>query len=153
MYAMPNNMYKAYQQNDILTLSPVAIIERLYLAMDRSLNMAREAMEKGQTAIKGEKLGHALAIIGELQASLDMEKGGEIAQNLYDLYSFATQRLIMANAQNDISMVEEVIRTMRPLSEAWTKLRQEQSMPQHHKTDNEMSCSRRQAPMHAAAGY
>ena len=153
MYARPNNMYKAYQQNDILTLSPVAIIERLYQAMERSLNMAKDAMEKGQPAIKGEKIGHALAIIGELQASLDMEKGGEIAQNLYDLYNFSIHRLIMANARNDVSMIEEVINTMRPLSEAWTKLRQEQTVHQNGKTDNEMSHSRRQAPMHAAAGY
>ncbi len=126
MYAKPNNMYRAYQQNDILTLSPAAIIERLYQAMERSLAAAKDAMEKGQTVIKGEKLGHALAIIGELQASLDMEKGGEIAQNLYDIYSFATHRLLMANVRDDTAMIDEVIRTIQPLSEAWSQVRKEQ---------------------------
>ncbi len=125
MHPSPNNMYRAYQQNDIMTLSPVAIIERLYQAMERSLNAARDAIEKGQTAIKGEKLGHALAIIGELQASLDMEKGGEISENLYDLYSFATHRLLMANIKDDTVIIDEVLRTMQPLSEAWTTLRME----------------------------
>jgi len=126
MYARPNNMYRAYQQNDILTLPPVAIIERLYQAMERSLQTAKDAIEKGQPAIKGEKLGHALAIIGELQASLDMKNGGEISSNLYDLYSFATERLLMANIKDDVAMIDEVIRTMKPLSEAWTDLRKEQ---------------------------
>ena len=119
-------MYRAYQQNDILTLSPEAIIERLYQAMERSLSAAKDAMEKRQTVIKGEKLGHALAIIGELQASLDMERGGEIARNLYDIYSFATHRLLMANVRNDAAMIDEVIRTIQPLSEAWTQLRKQQ---------------------------
>ncbi len=126
MYASPNSMYRAYQQNDILTLSPEAIIERLYQAMERSLSAAKDAMEKRQTVIKGEKLGHALAIIGELQASLDMERGGEIARNLYDIYSFATHRLLMANVRNDAAMIDEVIRTIQPLSEAWTQLRKQQ---------------------------
>lgn len=125
MYASPNNMYKAYQQNDILALSPAAITERLYMAMDRSLNIAKDAMEKGQVAIKGEKLGHALAIIGELQASLDMEKGGEIAENLYDLYSFSSHRLLMANVKNDTVLVDEVIRAMKPLREAWSSIRKD----------------------------
>ncbi len=152
MYASPNNMYRAYQQNDILTLSPIAIIERLYQAMERSLTAAKDAMEKGQTAIKGEKIGHALAIIGELQASLDMEKGGEIAENLYDLYSFATHRLLMANVKNDSSMIDEVINAMRPLSEAWTRLRQEK----HGEGSAKFSATpdeNHKEPVRAAAGY
>ncbi len=152
MYASPNNMYRAYQQNDILTLSPLAIIERLYQAMERSLIAAKNAVEKGQIAIKGEKIGHALAIIGELQASLDMEKGGKIAENLYDLYSFATHSLLMANMKNDVSMIDEVISAMHPLSEAWTRLRKEKhgensvkSSAQGHNNQTE--------PVRAAAGY
>ena len=155
MYARPNNMYKAYQQNDILTLSPVAIIERLYQAMERSLYAAKDAVEKRQPAIKGEKLGHALAIIGELQASLDMNKGGEIAQNLYDLYTFSTARLLMANVRDDVAIIDEVIRTMKPLSEAWGHLRQEQQHKAANTTvqepDGVSEDAIRQETMHVAA--
>jgi flagellar protein FliS len=155
MYARPNNMYRAYQQNDILTLSPVAIIERLYQAMERSLIAAKDAMEKGQPAIKGEKLGHALAIIGELQASLDMEKGGEIATNLYDLYSFATHRLLMANMKDDTAIIDEVLRTMQPLSEAWTTLRMEnrgQETGSGIESNREINGNHTE-PVRVAAGY
>ena len=156
MYARPNNMYKAYQQNDILTLSPAAIIERLYQAMERSLVAAKDAIEKGQTAIKGEKLGHALAIIGELQASLDMEKGGEIAENLYDLYSFATNRLLMANVKNDVQLIDEVVNIMKPLGQAWSEIRREQNghngSTAESRTGAETNQSRNE-PMQAAAGY
>ncbi len=154
MYARPNNMYKAYQQNDILTLPPAAIIERLYQAMERSLMTAKDAMEKGQTAIKGEKLGHALTIIGELQASLDMEKGGEIAENLYVLYSFATNRLLMANVKNDVHLIDEVINTMKPLGQAWSEIRREQNGHNGSTTDNGAEASHtRNEPIQAAAGY
>ncbi len=156
MYARPNNMYKAYQQNDILTLSPAAIIERLYQAMERSLVAAKDAIEKGQTAIKGEKLGHALAIIGELQASLDMEKGGEIAENLYDLYSFATNRLLMANVKNDVQLIDEVVNIIKPLSQAWSEIRREQNGHNGTAPENRKGAEAAQSrnePMQAAAGY
>lgn len=155
MYPNPSSQYSVYQQNDILTLSPVAVIERLYQALERSLNTAKDAVQKGQVAIKGEKLGHALAIIGELQASLDMQQGGDIAENLYDLYSFATHQLLMANIKNDVRMIEDVIRTLQPLSEAWTGIRRESSgrngsasinqSVEHHGPQEE--------PVLAAAGY
>ncbi len=156
MYARPNNMYKAYQQNDILTLSPAAIIERLYQAMERSLVAAKDAIEKGQTAIKGEKLGHALAIIGELQASLDMEKGGEIAENLYDLYSFATNRLLMANVKNDVQLIDEVVNIMKPLGQAWSEIRREQNGHNGTAPENRQGSATAQSryePLQAAAGY
>ncbi len=158
MYASPNNMYRAYQQNDIMTLSPVGIIERLYQAMERSLNAAKYAIEKKQPALKGEKIGHALAIIGELQASLDMEKGGEIAENLYDIYSFATQRLLAANLKNDTGIIDEVIDTIKPLSEAWSQLRRESanSTSSNAEITEETASSvsnHSQSPVRAAAGY
>ena len=68
---------------------------------------ARGAMERGQTALKGELLGKAIAIIGGLRAGLDVEKGGQLAERLDTLYEYMMVRLSDANLKNDIEALDE----------------------------------------------
>ncbi len=119
------NSYSAYQRNEIINLTPIEIVVRLYQALESSLHAAREAIINGQTAIKGEKLSHALSIVGELQASLNFQEGGEIAESLYDLYSFMTKEILFANMRNDLKRIDSVLKTLGPLFEAWVKVKNE----------------------------
>ena len=54
-----------------------------------------------------------------MKASLDKDKGGEIAQNLEDLYIYMERRLIEANRANDASLLDEVSDLLRQIKEAW----------------------------------
>ncbi|MGB4006908.1 MAG: flagellar export chaperone FliS, partial [Halanaerobiales bacterium] len=58
-------------------------------------------------------------IISELMVSLDMEQGGEIARNLYNLYDYMNRRLIQANIRKDPALVDEVINLLSSLKESW----------------------------------
>ncbi|HID97390.1 MAG TPA: flagellar export chaperone FliS [Thermodesulfobacteriaceae bacterium] len=122
MYNSQRIAYSAYQRNDILNLTPGEIIARLYMALERALISAREDLEKGTAAAKGENIGKAVAIIGELQASLNIEEGGEIAERLHALYSYLIYEITMANLKNDGSKLDDVIRIVEPLAEAWITL-------------------------------
>jgi flagellar protein FliS len=61
----------------------------------------------------------ALALIGQLNATLDMERGGVIAQNLRALYEYMLIRLTLANAANDARIVAEVIDLVRDIKTGW----------------------------------
>ncbi|MGB4006903.1 MAG: flagellar export chaperone FliS, partial [Halanaerobiales bacterium] len=61
-------------------------------------------------------------IISELMVSLDMEQGGEIARNLYNLYDYMNRRLIQANIRKDPGLVDEVITLLTSLKESWEEV-------------------------------
>ena len=61
-------------------------------------------------------------IVVRLQASLDFEKGGQIAIKLDDLYTFCTNRLAMANAMNDATMIDEVYRVIAEIKAGWVSI-------------------------------
>ena len=54
-----------------------------------------------------------------LQGALDFEKGGDLARNLNELYSYVTKRILYANAKNDMLALEEVHGLMNEIRQAW----------------------------------
>ena len=67
----------------------------------------------------GKAILKAQEIITELQVSLDMEKGGEIAKNLMSLYLFFNEELMNANINQDKEKVSSVLKMMSDLADAW----------------------------------
>ena len=53
---------------------------------------------------------------------LDFDKGGDISNNLNDLYEYMKHRLTIANLKNDPEGPAEVIRLLNDLRTAWAKL-------------------------------
>ena len=98
---------------------PHRLIQMLMEGGLTRLAQARGAMERGQTALKGELIGKAIGIIGGLRQGLDLEKGGEIAGNLESLYVYMTRRLMDANVKNDPAILEEVSGLLREVKEGW----------------------------------
>ena len=80
---------------------------------------AKGNMEHGNIQAKGDQIGSAISILDGLRISLDMEKGGEIAQNLDDLYVYMERRLIEAHSHNDTAILDEVSDLLRQIKEAW----------------------------------
>ena len=76
-------------------------------------------MAHGDIVKKGETIGQAISIVGGLRASLNMEAGGEVAANLYDLYDYIERRLLQANLNNNIGMVDEAGKLLRDIKSAW----------------------------------
>jgi len=90
----------------------------MYSDMER----AAEAMEKGEIAAKGERITRAIAIAGELQASLNFKEGGEIAERLNLLYDYVIRELLFANLKNDKKRLENVKSAILPIIEAWQEV-------------------------------
>ena len=70
-----------------------------------------------------EAIDWTLNILGGLQGSLDMERGGDVANNLSNLYDYMMRRLVEANTVNDPAVLDEVSRLMGEIREAWIAIR------------------------------
>ena len=68
------------------------------------------------------RIGKAVRLIGQLDASLNMEKGGQIAANLHNLYLYMLGRLTTANAHNDAQIVAEVANLVRKIKSGWDQI-------------------------------
>lgn len=86
-------------------------------------------MEAGRHAIahqdyprQNEHLQHAQRILMELMSCLDLERGGEIAWNLLQLYEYSLGELVRANLEDDASGVSHAIKILSDLRESWVAL-------------------------------
>ena len=103
--------------------SPHQLIDILLEACLEKLAESKGAMQRRDVRTKAESLKRAIDIIVNLQASLDFEKGGSIAVQLDDLYTFCTNRLALANALNDTSKLDEVYKVIAEIKLGWSALK------------------------------
>jgi flagellar protein FliS len=71
---------------------------------------------------KSKSISRASRIVVGLQSALDFNRGGELAHNLNDLYSYIIRRLIHVNARNDLEALDEVYSLMKDVADAWQNL-------------------------------
>ena len=123
-----SNAYSAYQKTNINTASQGRLIVLLYEGIIKQLSTAVTYIENNGKIAPGniEKYGiciqKAQAIITELQVSLDMEKGGDIARNLMSLYVFFNEELLAANISHNREKLEFVLKMVKDLTESWRQI-------------------------------
>lgn len=97
----------------------VQLIQMLFDGLIESLATAKGQIERGMIMEKSKSLARAGRIVVGLQGALDFDKGGEIARNLNDLYSYITRRLFHVNAHNDLQALQEIHNLMSEIRGAW----------------------------------
>ena len=141
---MSRNPYKAYQQTQVTTASPEKILLMLYegaikfnkISMQKMADIQRikadiaqrplgsegagerELLSKSISA-KGTHISKTMAIVSELMNTLDHDVGGQLAQDLENLYMFMMDRLIEANVQNKIEPLQAVEKLLITLYQGW----------------------------------
>lgn len=108
---------------DVSGATPHRLVAMLFEGYFAALNRARGALRQGQIATMSQAINHAVRIVDEgLKASLNVQDGGELAVDLRDLYAYVTLRLTHANLHADEAALDECVRLIAPLSEAWTSI-------------------------------
>jgi flagellar protein FliS len=110
---------RRYVTAAVMTASPEKLVVLLYDGALRELSRASHELEKGRRNAAGAALRRALAIVGELRASLDLEAGGEIATNLFALYGFVTSRIVEAGVEPTEAPIAEAKAVLSRLKEGW----------------------------------
>jgi flagellar protein FliS len=113
------NGFDTYQETAVSTQSRGRLVVMLYEGAIRFLRQAILDIERSDYAAKGKHIGKAQDILYELNAVLDMEQGGQIAQNLRGLYNFMHRHLTEANQRKDPQMIREVIGILDELNQSW----------------------------------
>ncbi len=113
------NGITAYQEHAVTTQSRGQIVVLLYEGAIKFLRQAIREMGAGNMIEKGRLINKATEIIIELSVSLNMEAGGEIAENLRALYTFMGEQLVRANYHRDPRMIEDVIELLEELLQGW----------------------------------
>ncbi len=110
---------KQYKTQEIQTASQEEILILLYEGAIRFCKIAKKAMVAKDIEKSHNHLIKAQRIISEFMLSLDMEVGGELAQNLYQLYDYLHHQLVQANIKKDPTKVDEVLGHLQSLKETW----------------------------------
>ncbi|MBP5751638.1 MAG: flagellar export chaperone FliS [Treponema sp.] len=117
--------YNTYREVGVKTASQGKLVVMLY---EGAVSHLKEAvnMIDGENTIAAhniEKFGIHIQktqdIITELQVSLDMEKGGEIAQNLMALYIYFNKELLTASIKHDRSKLMFILNLLDQLRDSW----------------------------------
>lgn len=113
------NPYARYQQTAVGTADRGDLLILSYEALVRWLNRASEAIDAAKIESAHDALINAQALVRSLMDSLDLDRGGEVAKNLYSLYDFVLRQLVEANVQKDKDLIASTRELVAPLLEAW----------------------------------
>jgi len=126
-YPNAQSAVNAYTQVDMHShaayASPHQLVQLLMENTLRKIVAAKSCMLKGggweDVAKKGENISNAIALVEGLRLSLDKQKGGDIAQNLEDLYDYIERQLLQANMKNNPAILDEVTSLLSEVKAAW----------------------------------
>ena len=113
------NAAQSYKQAQVNTVGRADITLMLYDGLLRFLDLAAENMEQKNIQEKGNCISRALDIIHELDSTLNMEKGGEVAKGLHNLYLITNKNLLMANLKNDLAVLKSVRQNMQVVRDSF----------------------------------
>ena len=117
------NAISAYRnidaQSGVTDASPHQLIAMLMEGALSRIAAAKGAMTRGESARQGEMLGKAISIIDNMRASLDAERGGEVATRLRDLYDYMEAQLLKAGSSKEVATLDEVSGLLREIKSGW----------------------------------
>ena len=117
--------YQNSTMNNIEQADPHALISLIMQHILGNLAAAKGAIDRKEIESKNKMLTKVIGLIGELQNSLDMEKGGELSTNLYDLYGYMIRQVNQANLKNTTDPLTEVTMLIAEIKSGWDGIPQD----------------------------
>ena len=125
-YASMSNNISHYNQVDrvsgVSDADPHRLVQMLLEGALGKIAVVKGLMERKDIAKKGEVIGQAISIVTGLRTSLDLSAGGELAENLDNLYEYIERRLLTANLKNDVTILAEVSSLLLEVKAAWESI-------------------------------
>ena len=110
-------------ETGVFSADPHQLICMLYEGALITIAQAKQYLLAKNIPAKGQSVSKAVQIIEEgLKASLDLRSGGDMARQLWQLYEYMSRRLLLASLNNDTAGIDEVLRILGDLKEAWESI-------------------------------
>lgn len=119
--------YQAYQNTQVQTSNQKQLIVMLFDGMNRFMNKAIRAIREDDIEVAHSNLHRTGQILLELLSTLREDKGGEIAANLKKIYVYCYERIVIANLQKDIGVIEDVQSILNNLAVGWKEISRSKS--------------------------
>ena len=119
---------KQYLDNDIVsrasTTDPHKIIQEILIELKKNMETLAYSLDHEPTisSLKSSSFSKSLTAIYILQSSLDFEKGGEIAENLFDLYEFCKSSIMKGFTKKDSKLIYDAIPPVDEILDAWKQI-------------------------------
>lgn len=127
--ALRNKFAEQYANNYVETAvseaTPHKLVDMLYEGAVKNLRISKVFFQQKNFEKKSEHINKALSIITALKAGVDMDKGGEVAQNLFELYDYCHRTVFKASVDNDEAGLDEVVEILEELHDAWKQMPEE----------------------------
>ncbi|MEK4128747.1 flagellar export chaperone FliS [Solibacillus sp. FSL W8-0474] len=120
MTAQTAAAFNAYKQNSVTTASPAELTLMLYNGCLKFLTRAKKAIEEKNIEEKNTNIQKTQAIIAELMSTLKPDL--EVSKQMLPLYDYMNRRLIEANINNDIALIEEVEGLVTEFRDTWKEV-------------------------------
>lgn len=117
---MQANPYQAYEQNSVMTASPGELTLMLYNGCLKFIRLAKLAMGQNNIQEKNKHIINAENIIREFMTTLDMNV--PISEDYMRMYDYIYRRLIEANTQNSLEILEECEDHVTELRDTWKEV-------------------------------
>lgn len=116
------NVPNVYKQNQVLNATPKKLVILLYEGAIKNLKLAELSADEKKIEATGNALIKAQNIISELMNTLDFENGGEVAQNLNQLYDYLISELIKANVSKESEDIKRSRVMLEELRDTWIEI-------------------------------
>jgi flagellar protein FliS len=119
---MTYSQANVYREREVLTASPEKLIVIVFDHVLVNLRRARVAIEAGNIERRAQALGKAREGVMELMVSIDVERGGEVANNLRALYSFVVREILEIGRTRDKARLDAVVNVVGNLRDAFATI-------------------------------
>lgn len=122
------NPKRAYQEAAVRGASPVRLTILLYDQLIQDVARADEALAGQRVEACAQEIGHAVAVIGYLQATLRQNAAPNVVGNLRRFYTMLRERLMEAQVRSSRPILAELRQQLAEVREAWIKVEADASL-------------------------
>ena len=123
------NPLQAYRESEAAAENPVHLVVLLYEQLARDIQRAIDAVAKHDIPARVRELDHALLVVGQLQGTINPDRGGEVAVTLDHFYEIVRSNLLLAATQESSDLLQKQRQQILAVHEAWLQVERQLSPP------------------------
>ena len=113
---------KIKDETQTMYASPHQLMLMLFDGALEAMSLTIAAIQNKNFELRSKQNTRSIAIINGMRECLDMEAGGELADNLYSLYQYMAQELFRANFKNDADTIQNIQTMLKDIRGSWEKI-------------------------------